>query len=285
MWRICQEMERLTNFQKVQEFNRAFDMVNGDEPAEYCQVITDMLGRASVNHFSHVRRNVAPEVVALRVDLITEEINELVAAMAVDDEKEIRDACADILYVTYGMGDVLGLPMDQLYYKHMLSEYLRHNQSSDELKFVQILIANRVKTNADITQVLTPYLAPEWWRNVLLYQEKLTYDRNDISDNIEDVAMVLCQLLRAVYSLNQKRGHNPDADFAIVHASNMSKLCRDEQEAQRTVADYAAKYAAGTSPYDSPYYYYLPKIAKYIVKNKSTGKALKNINYQAVQFS
>jgi hypothetical protein len=79
----------------------------------------------------------------------------------------------------------------------------------------------------------------------------------------------------------------------------MSKLCKTEDEAKETVLSYENKYIiykeacdkygvesseakAVYSPYDSPYYY---KSGDYwLVKNKSTGKALKSINYTAVVF-
>ena len=76
-----------------------------------------------------------------------------------------------------------------------------------------------------------------------------------------------------------------NADFTIVHISNMSKLCNTEDDARNTVTDYEDKFKNGTSPYDSPYYYELPELGKWIVKNKSTGKALKNIKYQKVNFN
>jgi hypothetical protein len=81
----------------------------------------------------------------------------------------------------------------------------------------------------------------------------------------------------------------------------MSKLCKTEDEAKETVAFYQTKYEmyknhyqefcdkfgpesfeAKTiySPYDSPYYYKSGDY--YLVKNKSTGKALKSINYTPV---
>ena len=82
----------LSNFQKVQAFNRAFDMVNAEEPAEYQRATSDMLGRVSMSYYSRVRRNVPPAVVTLRVDLIKEEVGELFQAMDEKNHKEIRDA-------------------------------------------------------------------------------------------------------------------------------------------------------------------------------------------------
>ncbi len=63
-----------------------------------------------------------------------------------------------------------------------------------------------------------------------------------------------------------------------LYESNMSKLCKSIEEAEATVKDYQEKYNNGTSSYDTPYYYEL-KPGLYVVKNKSTGKALKSINY------
>ena len=76
-----------------------------------------------------------------------------------------------------------------------------------------------------------------------------------------------------------------DRDFNDVHDSNMSKLCSSQEEAEATVYDYEQKFNRGESPYDSPYYYKLENKDKWVVKNRSTGKALKSINYHAVNFS
>jgi predicted HAD superfamily Cof-like phosphohydrolase len=281
----------LSNFQKVQAFNRAFDMVNAEEPAEYQRATSDMLGRVSMSYYSRVRCNVPPAVVTLRVDLIKEEVGELFQAMDEKNHKEIRDACADILYVTYGMGDVLGLPMDHLYMKHLESEFLRANPTQDDLTFLQHLLTAPVKirTNFDASKAIGPLLSvgdnkPAWWQYLMSHVHELTTLSEQASLDMESIALQLCQILKIVYLYAEQVGIDADADFAIVHESNMSKLCGDEAEAQATVHDYEAKYAAGQSPYDAPYYYFLPRLGKYIVKNKSTGKALKSINYKAVQF-
>jgi len=55
------------------------------------------------------------KVVKLRVDLITEELNELKEAMANKDIKEVADALTDILYVTYGAGHAFGINLDKCF--------------------------------------------------------------------------------------------------------------------------------------------------------------------------
>jgi predicted HAD superfamily Cof-like phosphohydrolase len=106
----------------------------------------------------------------------------------------------------------------------------------------------------------------------------------DTHDFVE-VRDALADILYVVYGAADAFGIDVDKDFDIVHQSNMSKLCNSEQEAIDTVKDYQDKYDAGNSPYDSPYFEYDDTIQKWIVKNKSTGKVLKNINYQKVDFS
>ena len=51
----------------------------------------------------------------LRFDLIQEELNELQEAMKTKNLKEIADALADILYVTYGAGYAYGINLDKCF--------------------------------------------------------------------------------------------------------------------------------------------------------------------------
>ena len=51
----------------------------------------------------------------LRYDLIKEELNELELAMKSKNLKEIADALADILYVTYGAGHAFGIDLDKCF--------------------------------------------------------------------------------------------------------------------------------------------------------------------------
>ena len=105
-----------------------------------------------------------------------------------------------------------------------------------------------------------------------------------IEKKIVIVSQYIYNLLKYTYLLANMYNIDADSDFAIIHESNMSKLCDTEQDAKDTVADYEIKYKNGKSPYDTPYYYELPELKKWIVKNKSSGKALKNINYKEVSF-
>lgn len=61
----------------------------------------------------------------------------------------------------------------------------------------------------------------------------------------------------------------------------MSKLCTSEEEAQKTVE----WYKENETRYDSPYYELALDGVHYVVRNKSTGKILKNMNYTPADFT
>lgn len=58
------------------------------------------------------------QTIALRVDLIEEELKELMSALYRDetvDMAEVADALTDILYVTYGAGHAFGINLDKCF--------------------------------------------------------------------------------------------------------------------------------------------------------------------------
>ena len=82
-----------TNFQMVSDFHDAFGL-----PVLYKPTL-----------------DIAPERLALRLSLITEERRELHDAIADSDLVEVADALADLLYVVYGMGHELGINLDKVF--------------------------------------------------------------------------------------------------------------------------------------------------------------------------
>lgn len=226
----------MTDFDKVCEFNNCFDFpIHKDMKDEKCR--------------------------KLRLDLIEEELNELQKAFVEDDFIEEQDACADILYVAYGMA----------YTYEINSDYVMNNRyyvTNNETLF-KSLTYNLCDRKTILTKLFDTF-------------NNLTKYTNE--QNKEGMSDFLHELIYYVYTFQFVSGYDSDAVFKIVHDSNMSKLCKDETEAQLTVKDYEQKYLDGKSPYDSPYYYKLDN-GMYVVKNKSTGKALKNINYIKVKLT
>lgn len=81
-----------TNFEKVENFMRAFGQEVKDHPE-----LADF------------------NTAELRLELITEEVQELATAIDNDDIVEIADALTDILYVVYGAGHAYGIDLDDCF--------------------------------------------------------------------------------------------------------------------------------------------------------------------------
>ena len=82
----------MTNFEKVKQFMQTFGQ--------------EVKSKAS---FSDEKTN------QLRLDLISEELEELKNAMTSKDLLEVADALTDILYVTYGAGHAFGINLDKCF--------------------------------------------------------------------------------------------------------------------------------------------------------------------------
>ena len=82
----------MTNFEKVKQFMQTFGQ--------------EVKTKAS---FSDEKTN------QLRLDLISEELEELKNAIQSKDLLEVADALTDILYVTYGAGHAFGIDLDKCF--------------------------------------------------------------------------------------------------------------------------------------------------------------------------
>ena len=122
-------------------------------------------------------------------------------------------------------------------------------------------------------------------RNALIAEEFNEFKQAINDKDITEMRDAIGDILYVVYGAAQTFGFDADADFATIHNSNMSKLCKTEEEAQQTVAKYEQDFKDGKTTYDTPYYYLNEKTGFWIVKNKSTGKVLKSINYTPAKFN
>jgi predicted HAD superfamily Cof-like phosphohydrolase len=83
-----------SNFGKVGQFNDACGCHREPKP------------RIPVEH---------PETIQMRIDLITEETQELAQALSDNDVVEVADALADLLYVVYGAAHTFGIDIQPIF--------------------------------------------------------------------------------------------------------------------------------------------------------------------------
>ena len=217
------------------------------------------------------------------------------------------------------MADVLGISIDDLFIDKINTDYYINNNLSNDLINKTIIndkeyIKNINNETINISNIsnISNFNKVKLFKNEILgfdissisikelislinfnlnkiyleleYNCTIVDSDETIVSKFELVSDNLFNLLKWTYLMTYSIRADSDYDFSIVHESNMSKLCDNEDDAKATVDDYQIKYIAGVSPYDTPYYYYLEGLDKWIVKNLSTGKALKNIKYKKVNF-
>lgn len=100
----------------------------------------------------------------------------------------------------------------------------------------------------------------------------------DFVETIDALTDILYVTLGAFTAI----GINANEAFAIVHDSNMSKLCPDESTAEKTVTHYKQNCA---DRYADPVYRKADDNKNWVVLNSSTKKILKNINYTPADFT
>jgi predicted HAD superfamily Cof-like phosphohydrolase len=195
-----------------------------------------------------------------RCDLIKEEgIVEFGQALEENDLVEMLDAVCDHLYVLYGACYTFGLDPNI---------YIKLNANCVNTNNITKLIQIHFSLTKTIVELYDSICELEKQLREAMLEKK----------NIIEVESFLIQLIINTYNIGFHLTNKLDEAFLNVHESNMSKLCKSIDEAEETVKDYEEKYNNGISSYDTPYYYEL-KPGLYVVKNKSSGKALKSINY------
>ena len=99
--------------------------------------------------------------------------------------------------------------------------------------------------------------------------------------NFTEVVDALADILYVVYGAASSFGVDLDKAFDIVHRSNMSKVCKSEEEAQRTVTWYTTHMA---DTYPTPSYRRSDCGRYWVVFNKDSGKILKSVAYTPAKF-
>jgi predicted HAD superfamily Cof-like phosphohydrolase len=226
--------------------------------------------------------------------LIIEEISELLAAFDEQDMIEVIDALSDILYVAYGLLVVYGVDGDEAYNKAINKKINFLNEMGDET----IILDESLKTNYEKTYCLCTRFfsnnisAPKDFfekinslesfniaiRSYLkqLEDELVKLDTATNNDIFSDTIETTLDIIYYTYVIGILGGVNLDESVDLVHKSNMSKLCCDEDEAKQTIE----WYKKNEKRYDSPNYRKTNN--GYIIFNESSGKILKNINYKPV---
>jgi predicted HAD superfamily Cof-like phosphohydrolase len=228
-----------TGFQNVEEFHRVFQ-----QPVKRCPDITVF--------------DEDPKLVALRLSLIEEETREFLEALENKDVVEMVDALADINYVVYGGGLAFGINMDSML---KLSKRPQTSKDIEPSKFFS------ETSPQDISQLVSAFA-------ILLNELKAAFE----SRNMIDIAVVFVRFIEHTYAAAAMMNVDLDEAFRLVHESNMTKACLDEDQALLSLE----QYKKDMTVYKDPAVKRSDNGKYWIIFDRATGKTLKSKFYRAV---
>lgn len=184
--------------------------------------------------------NIIHPLMKLRLSLIEEEFNEFLEGYNKESKKMMIDGLGDLLYVVEGTMVALGI--------------------EDLLNLVKS-ISEQYTIDALVTEL----------KNNIMDLKKNYFEMNEIT-----MSSTLEFIIYTIFELSLLIGFDLEKAFDIIHQNNMSKLCKTEDEAIKTVDSYRKNPLFSSQIID----YRQSNDKKYfVVYNKTTGKILKSINW------
>lgn len=129
----------------------------------------------------------------------------------------------------------------------------------------------------------------------LIREEAKELEEGVLNKNLVEVADAIFDSVYVLMGMAARLGIDFNKGFTAVHNNNMTKLCKTEDEAQRTVQKYVDAYNAAqlltpeerikVQVFDSPKYRRAPDNIHWVVYNESCKKVLKSINWVDVDLS
>lgn len=154
--------------------------------------------------------------------------------------------------------------------------------SSNFQKVVEFNKAFGVKTNTTIQHDIFDKDPKLVQYRLDLIEEEVDEFRQAIKEkNMTEILDSISDILYVVYGAATAFGFDADQTFQIVQDSNMSKLCKTEEDAVETVRLYQIEIP---QRYDSPAYRRSDDGIHWVVYNHSTMKILKNYLYTPANF-
>jgi predicted HAD superfamily Cof-like phosphohydrolase len=271
----------------VSKFNYLFGVINYNyNPVD---------ANAFTNLFIPESTQFDPKQISLRWSLINEEIKELVDACHTTDVIEIVDALCDILYVVAGAKVYFNLPNNDI--NDMLDFASIHNTNYNEKinigKIILLLIEKEGLVDDIIKKLLELSSSLEQLTNDILNGSlsqasdsagncSQAPDSPRVEKNIITYNKLLDAITYNVFLFAENIEININKLFAIVHESNMSKICNNVDDAIETVS----WYKINELRYNSPSYneVEIDDQKYYVISDKETQKILKSIKYNKVKF-
>ena len=262
----------------VADFNYLFGVISHKYPNDDVVMI---------ERFDSFSESFNKSQVNLRFGLINEEIKELEQAFKEKNSIEIIDALCDILYVVAGAKVYFNLPINHTVEED--AEYLRNTSKIADLSFTESdikFIEAVLSTNNEVNKILVEMLEFNQVLNNLtelfINDKKTKYHKMFIEYLIKFYNDTLDKIVINVFQMSKIFNLHTVHLFDIVHNSNMTKICKNEEDAVETVEWYKINELRYKEPAYRKIHY--NKKDYYVIYDVETKKILKSIKYVPAKF-
>lgn len=244
---MSQIQKSITPFKQVQEFHETF-------------------GHPIKKEFQNDIFEINPKIVTFRLNLISEEIQELKDAYNATDYIEFVDALGDILYVVFGMCHVFGIDFDAIF---------PYDYEKDRPQINQIIVPSIL-----ILKKYFEEIKPD--KQIVNFFVQLNKSFKMLSQNCSEtkylplVAYNLVDIVKCIIDLSKYLNIDIYGAFTEIHRSNMTKVCTSETDAIVTVEHYKLN----ETRYESPAYRKSSNDKYWVIYDQSTTKILKSIFFE-----
>jgi hypothetical protein len=263
----------------VADFNYLFGVISHQYPNNQ-EVISDRFDSFSPSFDS--------SQVNLRFGLINEEIKELEQAVKDKNPIEIIDALCDILYVVAGAKVYYNLPINK---KIMYDSNYNTTENVDtvdlqltntDIEFMNSILDTNYGINSILNEILDHNQILNNLTELFLNKQKIIYHELFIKHLIKFYDVTLDKIVVNIFRMGQLFNLRIIQLFDIVHNSNMTKICENEQDALDTVCWYKIHELR----YKEPAYRIIHYNDKdyFVIYDVETKKILKSIKYIPAKF-
>lgn len=261
---------------KVAEFNYLFGVIDYNYPNNENYM---------VDKFNNFSEKFNETQVKLRFNLINEEVKELEQAIKDKNPIEIIDALCDILYVVAGAKVYFNLQIqstDEYYISlNHYSENLNYTENNSKYIISNLEEPKSVILNKNNEILLLNNLLCNL-TDLFINKQQIKFHESFLNHLIRYYNETLDKIVISIFEIANNLKIDIIKLFDIVHASNMSKICENEEDAISTV-DW---YKKNELRYKEPNYRKINYNDKdyYVIYDAETKKILKSIKYTPTKF-
>ena len=241
------------------------------------------------NKFNSFSESFNKSQVNLRCGLINEEIKELKQAVKDKNPIEIVDALCDILYVVAGAKVYFNLPINNKITTDAdnmqnITNSLDLLLKKSDITFIESVLSMEDKiVNKILNEILDYNTVLSNLTELFVNERKKEYHKLFVEHFIKFYDETLDKIVVNVFSMSKLFNLNIVHLFEIVHNSNMTKICENEENAKVTVEWYKIH----ESRYKEPSYRKIHYNDKdyFVIYDIETKKILKSIKYIPAKFT